>query len=151
MKELSLIYSQPSIDTLKEMVNEFIELFSNKNLTIDDLFYYGVFCADITYANYEWSYLIVNSKFEIPEILYAPCATEEERLDFVMRTIKEVMKGEIEKPEWMVYIEMETDCDGYEHQPSNFLRLIPKEEKYKELGEKIISFLYSPNRTTVVY
>lgn len=151
MKELSLIYSQPSVDSLREMVNEFIDVFSDKNLTIDDMFYYGVFCATITYANYEWSYLLVNNTFDIPEVFYAPCATEEERIDYVIQTMEDVMKGEITKPEWMTYIEMETDCDCYGHQPSNFLRLIPKEEKYKELGEKIIKFLYSPNRTTIVY
>ena len=151
MKELSLIYSQPSIVSLKEMVNEFIETLSNTNLKIDDMFYYSVFCATITYANYDWEKLVGCSQFEIPEILYAPCVTSEDREDFVDRIINEVMKGEIEKPEWMTFIEMESDCDACGHQPSNFLRLIPKEEKYKKLGEKIIKFLYSPNRTIVVY
>lgn len=151
MKVLSLIYSQPSIISLKEMVNEFIEILSDTNLTIDDMFYYGVFCATITYANHEWSDVVMNSDFEIPEILYAPCATAEEREDFVNQVINEIIKGENEKPEWMTYIEMESDCDECGHQPSTFLRLVPKEEKYKKLGEKIVNFLYSPNSITVVY
>lgn len=151
MNTLSLIYSQPSIEALKEMVNNFLKLNPYNTLTIDDLFYYGVFCASITYANYDWLYEKINDKFEVPEILYAPCATEEERLDYVDRIIDEVMKGEIKKPDWMTFIEIESNCNVCDNQPSNFLRLKSKDDKYNKLAETIINFLYSPNRTTVVY
>ena len=151
MEVLTTIYSQPSIEALRELVNTFFNVFEIEDKTFDDMFYYGVFCAPETYANNDWESLLGYNNFDIPQNIYAVCSTSQERVNYVNMIIDEVIKGEIEKPDWMTYVEMETSCNEYDQQPSNFLRLIPKDEKYKELGEKIISFLYSPNRTTVVY
>lgn len=155
MKEiLTTIYSQPSIEPLKELVSNFLTTFGIYDISIDDMFYYNIFCSASTYANYNWEYLIQNSvDFDIPFNLYAPCSTSDERIDYVETIIKDVLLGNIKKPEWMIYIEMESHCDNSlcEQQPSNFLRLLPKDEKYEVIGKSLIEFLYSPNRTSVVY
>ena len=152
MKTLSLIYSQPSLSAIEEMVDNFIYAFSeDKDMTINDIFYYGVFCATSTYANYHWECMATECRFDVPVIFLNACATPRDRENYVNTTIEEVMKGEIVKPEWMTFIEMELSVDEYDNQPPTFLRLIPKDEKYRHLGESIIDFLYSPNRVMVVY
>lgn len=67
----------------------------------DDMFYYGVFYKSVTYANFnEWE-KEHKEGIEVTEILTAMCPTPSEREDFVKRIIIEIIKGEIEKPEWM--------------------------------------------------
>lgn len=140
----TFIYSSNSVEALKELLNEFFLTFNIPLLTPNDLFYYGVFCKDVTYANYKyWDEAPVT--LEVPEILTSICQTESDRLEYVHDIIGKIMKGEIRKPEWMLYIEMEENCNNYEAAPSNFLYLIPKEEKYQKLATKILDFLYSPN------
>jgi len=144
MKIGTFIYSSNSVEKLKEMLNEFFLTFNIPAVTPDDLFYYGVFCKDITYANYKfWDE--APADLDIPDILTSVCSTAKDRLDYVHEIIGLVTKGEIEKPEWMVHVEMEETCNDYETPPSNFLYLIPKEDKYGRLAEKILEFLYSPN------
>ena len=117
-----------------------------------DMFYYGIFCATTTYANYDWETLVQKEhKFDIPFNLYSPCSTSEDRIRYVEIVIDEVLHKKIAKPEWMKYIEMESGCGACDLQPSNYLRLLPKSEKYKTLAECLINFLYSPNKITVVY
>ena len=149
---LSTVYSQPSIDKVKQLVNTFLDAFGHYTIDFDDMFYYGIFCSASTYANYDWDGLVnQENDFEIPFNLYAPCTTSEDRIEYVENIIEAVMKNEIQKPGWMKFIEMESSCDCYNVQPSNFLRLYPKKEEYKGIGESLIEFLYSPNRTQVVY
>lgn len=144
MKIGTYIYSSASIDALKELLKEFFIVFNIPSLTPDDLFYYGVFCKDVTYANYkDWDAAPVT--LDIPEQLTSPCQTENERLDYVHIIIDKVMKGKIDKPEWMIYVEAEETCNDYEAAPSNFLYLIPKDNEYERLGKAILNFLYSPN------
>ena len=138
------IYSSHSIDALKEMLEEFFLVFNIPYIAPDDLFYYGVFCKDITYANYKyWDKAPLS--LEIPEQLTSVCQTEEERLSYVHEIIRKVIIGEIEKPEWMIYVEEEENCNEFDAAPSNYLILIPKDTKYEKLATKILDFLYSPN------
>lgn len=138
------IYSSNSVEALKEMLSEFFLTFNLPLYTPDDLFYYGVFCKDVTYANYKhWNEAPVT--LEIPPILTSVCDTEEDRLAYVHGLIDGITKGEIDKPEWMLYVEMEEMCNEYEAAPSTFLYLIPKDGKYEKLANKILDFLYSPN------
>ena len=153
MEILSTIYSQPSVEEVKELIDTFLETFGILTLKADDLFYYGVFCSINNYVSYDWHqlYMIGNVQFEIPPVFISVCSSIKEKVNYVKMTINEVLRGEIKKPEWMTFIEMETDNGYCNSQPSNFLRLLPKEEKYKKLGEQLIQYLYSPNRTSVVY
>lgn len=150
MKIGTYIYSSQSVEKLKEMLNEFSITFNIPSISLDKMFYYGVFCKDITYANFKhWDE--APERLEIPENLTAPCQTEEERLDYVHYITNLIIRGEIEKPEWMLYVEMEESCNEYDAAPSTFLYIISKEDKYKALADKILEFLYSPNLVDYTY
>lgn len=153
-KLLTTIYSQPSIDEVKNLVNTFLRTFGHYEISFDDIFYCGVFCSSTTYANYDWQSLYESGvNFHIPFNLISPCSNLSERLNYVDMAIDEVIKGKITKPEWMQFIEMESSCgdECCDIQPSNFLRLFPKKEEYITLAEALIKYLYSPSRTKVCY
>lgn len=143
MRDYTVVYSSASKEALENLINETILLF-NSPLTIDDMFYYGVFCKCETYAHYDlWEDAPV--ELEIPFVLTNPCAKAQDRMDYVQGTIQQIVKGEIGKPEWMIYVEMEDYKTEYCLAPSTFLYIYPKEEKFRSFGEKLIEFLYSPN------
>ena len=142
-REYTFIYSSPCIEPLQELINEMLLIF-NSPLRIDDIFYYGVFCKPETYANYQhWNEAPEN--LEVPFELTNTCSTSNDRTNYVNNVIKEVLRGEIDKPSWMIYVEMEEVCNEYEQAPSTFLYIEVKDETYQILAEKLINFLYSPN------
>ena len=149
MKTITFIYSSESVEALK---NLFIELRWVFGYTLipefDDMFYYGVFCKSVTYANFNGWEKAQREGIEVPEILTVMCPTPSEREDFVKRIIIEIIRGEIEKPEWMKYVEEEMSCNCCNAAPSTFLFLIPKDEKYRTLAARLLDFLYSPNMMT---
>ena len=149
MKTITFIYSSESVEALK---NLFIELRWVFGYTLipefDDMFYYGVFCKSVTYANFNGWEKAQREGIEVPEILTAMCPTPSEKEDFVKRIIIEIIRGEIEKPEWLRYVEEETVCSCCDAAPSTFLILIPKDEKYRILADRLLDFLYSPNMMT---
>ena len=49
------------------------------------------------------------------------------------------MKSEIEKPKWMVDIENSPLFESNE--PSTYLHLVPKDNKYSDLTDSILNFL----------
>ena len=142
-REYTFIYSSPCIEPLQDLINEMLLIF-NSPLRIDDIFYYDVFCKPETYANYQhWDEAPEN--LEVPFELTNTCSTSNDRTNYVNNVIKEVLRGEIDKPSWMIYVEMEEICNEYEQAPSTFLYIEVKDETYKILAEKLINFLYSPN------
>lgn len=149
MREFCTIYSSPSVEALRKLITTFLEVFGIYDITPDDMFYYGVFCHATVYANFSWEEAKGELDF-IPGILLEDCSTSDDRVAYVEDVISQVMTGEIEKPEWMYYVEENSSCDSCEQMPSTFLRLIPKDEKYRELGCRFITFLYSPNRLSSI-
>ena len=146
----TFVYSSNSIETLKDMLKEFFLVFNIPSITPDDLFYYGVFCKDITYANYKyWSEAPIT--LDIPEALTDVCHSEADRLEYVHYITNQIIKGEIKKPEWMLYVESEENCNEYDAAPSTFLYLIAKEGKYEKFATKVLDFLYSPNMIDYSY
>ena len=143
IRDYTVINSQPSIEALDNLIREFYWL-QGLCYTIDDVFYYGVFCKPQNYVNFEFDEN-ENDDFEIPYELINECASENEKLDYVLKIIKKVMHREITKPEWMKYIEMNMDCNEYGMPPSTFLQLEAKDPKHNAVTEKLIEFLYSPN------
>lgn len=148
MEKISLIYSQPAIEEVKTLINTFLFTFKIYDVNANDMFYYGVFCAPETYANYDWAFMSDTSDFEIPHELYSSCSTADSRQEYVKTIMKDIMISEAIKPEWMKYIENIVSCGFCDEQPSTFLYLIAKNEKYEKIGKQLINFLYSPNRTT---
>lgn len=137
------IYSSHSLPKAKELVNHFLSKFTESGLTFDDLFYAGVFCTASTYVNYEyWDNLPFG--LERPEALTSVCSTEQDRFNYVDEVIKAIIKGEIEKPEWMIEIEGTAVCaEESSMSPSTYLYLVPKQPEYEELGKLLTEFLYS--------
>ena len=145
IKDYTVVYSQPSIEAFESLMNTIIRTFGLVP-SLEDMFYYNVFCKDITYANYDWSEDESElNVMDVPDILKNGYASAIERLEYVRKLMKQITKGEKEKPSWMIHIEMNAEINKYGFAPSTFLYLIPKKEEYKELGKKLIKFLYSPN------
>lgn len=143
MRDYTVVYSSASKEALENLINETILLF-NSQLSIDDMFYYGVFCKNETYANFKhWDEAPVD--LIIPTQLTNACSSSKDRITYVKEVIHNILQGSIEKPEWMLYVEMEEFVSEYNLAPSTFLYIYPKEEKYRRFGEKLIEFLYSPN------
>ena len=111
MKDYTVIYSENCVEACKRLIDEFILTFNVTGVHSDDLFYYGVFCKDITYANFQgWD--DAPDDLEIPEIFKNPCATHTSREEYVRDIINQILLGEISKPAWMIYVEMEISVDG---------------------------------------
>lgn len=142
MIDYTFIYSSPSIEALEKLISSFLSTF-NIPKKIDEMFEYGVFCKPETYANYDlWD----EAQNVCPPVnLTSECQKPSDRLNYVNMIIQQVIKGEIEKPDWMLYVEENESCNEFDDAPSTFLTIIPKSEEYKDLAEKLIEFLYSPN------
>ena len=143
IRDYTVINSQPSIEALENLMADFFGTFGMTE-TIDDLFYYGVFCKPQNYANYQFD-ITENYGFELPDVIVAECGKESEKIDYVQSIINQILRNEIEKPEWMKWIEMNMVCDEYDQPPSTFLQIIAKEPQYEALAQRLIEFLYSPN------
>ena len=149
MKTITFIYSSESVEAIKRLFTELRWVFGYTLIPeFDDMFYYGVFCKSVTYANFNRWEKAQGEGIEVPEMLTSVCPTPSEREYFVKSIIIEIIKGEIEKPEWMQYVEEETVCNCCNAAPSTFLTLIPKDEKYRILAARLLDFLYSPNMMT---
>lgn len=149
MKTITFIYSSESVEAIKRLFTELRGVFGYTLIPeFDDMFYYGVFCKPNTYSNFNGWEKAQREGIEVPEILTAMCPTPSEKEDFVKRIIIEIIRGEIEKPEWMKYVEEEMSCSCCNAAPSTFLTLIPKDEKYRTLAARLLDFLYSPNMMT---
>lgn len=143
--DYTVIYSQPCIEHFEKLVSEISHTFGLVE-TMNDMFYYGVFCKPQNYANFYFD-VSENYGFEIPALIMSCETNESERIDYVKKIISKISHKEIKKPEWMKYIEMTVNSNEFGQSPSTFLYIEPKEEKYRKLGERLIDFLYSPNLT----
>ena len=64
VRDYTVINSQPSIEALEKLISDFFGTFGMVE-TIDDLFYYGVFCKPQNYDNFEFD-ITENYDFDIP-------------------------------------------------------------------------------------
>lgn len=149
MEKVNYVYSSASKEALENLIKEFFGVF-NMTLTIEDLFYYGVFCQTHTYAFFsDWEF--APSDLEIPSTLTNEFSYAYERIDCVHQTISQVMRKEIDKPEWMNYVEENYVCATTGDAPSTFLFIEPKSDEYTELAKRLIEFLYSVNNSITMY
>lgn len=132
-------YSSGSVLPFKELVQSMLDIMRS-SLIPEDLFYYAIFCPVSQYTNV-YANIEIN---DIPAILISERTPYSEQEAFVTNIMNQVIKCEIPKPQWMIDVEQSDRCGNNCCAPSTKLCLIPKSEEYKELGEKIISFLYSP-------
>lgn len=139
--ELTYVYSSPCISYLRGLFDILKSTFSIKK-ELDDMFWYGVMCNAKTYANYK-HYEDCHEK--VPSILLNEFESSDAKIIYVKGIMKEVIKREIDKPGWMFFVEENESFNEFTDAPSTFLYLIPKEERFKKLGEALTNFLYSPN------
>ena len=122
---------QNSIDQVKELIQATFDLHDIKDMTPDDIFYYGVFCDNETYLD-AFEYDHEDLPTDIPD--------DWRSRDEWMSNLKlSIMKGDVQKPEWMEVREHEDDW----WDPSTYLHLEPKKGKYKSLANSILAVLNS--------
>lgn len=139
-------YSSGTLSSVKNLIDEMFEMFSSP-LKSDDIFYFGIFCAYIIYANFDWlTYNIDN--IEVPDILTSDMTPTSDKINYVETIIDQVLTGKIEKPEWMVKVEQEYSCFNCQS-PSTFLILKAKDEKWEKYGHLLTDFLYSTSHSAV--
>lgn len=133
--------SYRSVEALIGMINEMLSVFGIRNMIIEDMFNYGVFCKAETYAGFQDWESAINSGIEVPTELYGGCNSFDSKVSYVNQLISDILENGNDKPDWMVYVEENEKCNGL--MPSTFLVLQPVEEYFDDLGKKIIDFLYS--------
>lgn len=146
-EELTTIYSSESMQALETLMQCMLSIFDCEGRKLEDIIRYGVFCRADTYANFTgWD--DAPQDLDIPDIMTADCSRPCERICYVNKVIESILNGDIEKPEWMIYVEMNDACEGV--QPSTFLYITPVDEKYRCLSDSLVDFLYSPNKLTTM-
>lgn len=125
-------YQDGSLAPLKELVNEMLKTF-DRTETFDDIFYAEVFLDD--------DYKYYDSDEEEDPCPFASADNPDEQL----KELKlQILKGEIEKPKWM--LDVENSESGYNYYlPDTCLEILPKDEKYSALANRLLSYLNSPN------
>jgi len=139
----TVIYTyQDSVKEAKELVQEVLTMMGIEDKTPDDIFYYGVFCDDDTYLEND-----DDLPDEAPTIGWGEGTTKETReaqrkiqKDWFDAIKLSIIKGEVEKPEWMESAEEGYD-DGWN--PDTELHLLVKDERFRGLADKIKSLLNS--------
>ncbi len=140
----TVIYTyQNSTSEAKALVGEVLKLMGS-DLAPDDVFYYGVFNED--YDRYFDK--LGDTDEDFPQIDYENTkygttertAQSEAQSKWFDDLLLSIMKGEIERPEWMEECEGE---DGDYWEPSSCLHMIPKDEKFQGLGNTISRLLGS--------
>ena len=105
---------------------------------MDDLFHIGVFLSEDDYY----------TEYLSEEVDEEDCPEDYPRDDYkaqdkyIADLQEKILKGEINKPEWMKSAEKGTNYCDYEYSTS--LHILPKDEKYTELVKKMITFLNYP-------
>ena len=125
-------YSEGAVGALKNLVDEMLVTFKvmkddySKFLTCEDIFYVDTFLGDTD--RYD-EYLSENEDLNIE------CPEDLDSL------IDDILTQKIEKPQWMLEAaEVEND---YGYTPPTALYIKPKDEKYKELSNKLLKYLNS--------
>ena len=135
----TVIYTyQDSTKEAKELLQEILNLIGEKK-EVDDLFYIGVFLED---GDYYTDYL----SEEVDEEEYPEGYPKDDwkaRNRYIADLQEMILKGEVDKPEWMKRVEERTNYNGYEYSTS--LYILPKDEKYSELTKRMIAFLNFPS------
>lgn len=115
-----------------ELLQEILNLIGDDH-EVEDLFYIGTFYESSTYSDY-----LSHSQNEYPKNYPN---NYKEQYKYIENIIESVLKGEIIEPEWMKEIENCKDFNDCTR--STRLIIIPKDEKYYALANKMIKFLNS--------
>ena len=115
-------YSEGAVESVKELINEILKL-EGSDKKADDLFYIDTFLDEL--------YCYTESESCPDEIDY----------NNIENFVDEILTEKIEKPKWMNEVEDGEDYDYYRR--SNSLYIKAKDEKYSNLVNKLLKYLYS--------
>ncbi len=128
-------YSEGSLKAVKDLVNEMLKVFG-KTETFDDIFYAEIFLDEDSY------YLESGSCPE--ELTNGDWKQNQENFAKFKLSI---LKCEIEKPQWMENVEKSENYDYYGKSTS--LELCAKDEKYSNLANALLRYLYSTDHEAI--
>jgi hypothetical protein len=132
-------YQSGCVSPAKDLINEVLKL-SGVDKKADDVFCFAVFCDNERYSeeygDMPEDYPKAEGKWDSDEYKEG-IKKQEEWLENLKTSI---IKGEIEKPEWMEEHE-KSDYDSWN--PDSYLHILPKDDKYLPLVEKIQKLLGS--------
>jgi hypothetical protein len=113
----------------QDLIDEVLRL-QGSDKKWSDVVYMGVFCSvdDYIYRNHDWD-VVSNA----PE-------SWNERRDWIESQIISVMKGEMDRPEWMSRVE-DDDYGGDGYPPKSRLTILVKDEQYADLVKYIKSLV----------
>ena len=128
-------YSEGSLDAVKALIDEIIKVFSSdisqyKGLTVDDLFYFGIFLDDVDLYSEYWE----DNKDELNDDFKYP--------EDIEQYIDDILTEKIIKPQWMISTENAEICCEY-YKANNSLYIKAKDEQHIELANKLLKYLYS--------
>lgn len=143
-------YSEGSVKPAKELINEFFKMVG-VNKTVDDVFYIGAI-EDAGRMSEIISEKIADKSISEeyinhPEMVaYSKLEGWPEREKFISEIFKDYVMDKREYPKWL----SDNIWLGWsEMEPESMIHIIPKDEKYKELAEKLVKFLYSTQNEAV--
>jgi len=113
------------VQPVKEMITEFLKVF-DIDKKVEDLFYVGVFLEDTFMYD------------EVQEMMDDPIELSTEIIE---DTMKKVISGEIERPNWMVQADNYENYNGMTYSTAIYIEA--KDPKYKALGDKIKKIIYA--------
>jgi hypothetical protein len=113
----------------QDLIDEVLRL-QGSDKKWSDVVYMGVFCSvdDYIYRTQDWD-VVPNA----PE-------SWNERRDWIESQIISVMKGEMDRPEWMSRVE-DDDYGGDGYPPKSRLTILVKDEQYADLAKYIKSLV----------
>ena len=118
----------PSVEPAKELIGEMLKTFGIDK-TVDEIF--NIYVLGDEVENY------------IDATQHWPDGMTEDK---VVELYNAASENGDEKPDWFNAVEKDEECGWYEYAPPiNSLYLVPRDEKYVELGNKLGKFLYSPD------
>ena len=127
-------YSEASEQALKDMITSIFKAF-NIDKKCDDVFKLVVTMED----TYDYSDKIAELEEPIAELEGLKDDASYQKIE---DTLKDVLSGKIEKPQWMKQIEQQNE--GYNgYRISTTLNIIPLKPEYAEMAKLVGKFLYS--------
>ena len=136
-------YSGGCDEKAKELVDEFLKVLGSDKKS-EDIFWMGVFLDnfDLFFDDLEEDEDIDNPEFKkVFEMGYS------EQREWAEEQVQKILKGEIERPEWMKEAEDHENYDGFT--PQTTFYILAKEEKYNDLAKSISEFLYSTGHEAI--
>lgn len=127
--------SDGCVGPAKELVQEFLNTFGIDK-KVDDIFTFNSFMNIEEYTDFLAEY----DSEEYDDIFKD--LNWEERDKKMESIIELIVRNDIKKPDWMEDAENSKN-DNYESGYDSRFYIFAKEDKYKELGDKIKNFLYS--------